>query len=221
MNQADYIEFHPDNDERSRIITEDIFNEFEQELYKVMEGYCFVSADIHTTGEIESIKVNRYPDNKLLIAYFPLSNSLKIFQGWGGSGGTLKSVKYLIYKYLVNEKNTRLTKDDPKNLEKMVYHPDSSISTLSAQLVNDRIVEEMVRIENQILEEAVEDQRNRQGSEFKKILAEFKHLKPEEQNYLIYSFTDLLKRMHEIQNKEMEEAKNQWEKFKDEQRKND
>lgn len=230
MNQADYIEFHPDNDERARIITEDIFNEFKQELYKVMEGYCFVSADIHTNGEIESIKVNRYPDNKLLIAYFPLSNSLKIFQGWGGNGGTLKSVKYLIYKYLANEKNTRLPEVDPKNLEKMVYHPDSFTSTnLSAQLVNDQLVERLVEIENQMIEEAVEDQRAKQGSKFKQFLIEFKHMKPEEQNSVIYSFTDLLKRMHEIHddsverkyNAKIENAENQWEKFKDERRKND
>ena len=229
MNQADYIEFHPDDDERPRIITEGIFEEFMQELYKVMEGSCVVSTDIHYSGEIESIKINRYPDNKLLIAYFPLINSLKIFQGWGGSGDTYKSVKYLIYKYLVNEKNTRLPEVDPKNLEKMVYHPDSFTSTYSAQLVNDQLVERLVEIENQMIEEAVEDQRTKQGSKFKQFLIEFKHMKPEEQNSVIYSFTDLLKRMREIHddsverkyNAKIENAENQWEKLKDERRKND
>lgn len=152
MNQADYIEFHPHDDERQRIITEDIFDEFMQELYKVVEGCCVISTDIHYSGEIESIKVNRYPDNKLLIAYFPLNNSLKIFQGWSGS--TYESTKHLIYKYLVNEKNTKLPEVDPKNLKKVVYEPNLSISTYLNQSVFDQAAEEVVERENQMLKEA-------------------------------------------------------------------
>lgn len=217
MNQADYIEFHPHDDERQRIITEDIFDEFMQELYKVVEGCCVISTDIHYSGEIESIKVNRYPDNKLLIAYFPLNNSLKIFQGWSGS--TYESTKHLIYKYLVNEKNTKLSEVDPKNLKKVVYEPNLSISTYLNQSVFDQAAEEVVERENQMLKEAVEAQKAKQGSEFNRFIAEFEQMKPEEQNSAIYSFTDLLKRMHEIQSKEIEESENQWLKYKDEQEK--
>lgn len=200
MNQADYIEFHPHDDERQRIITEDIFDEFMQELYKIVEGCCVISTDIHYSGEIESIKVNRYPDNKLLIAYFPLNNSLKIFQG--RSGSAFESVKHLIYKYLVNEKNTRLPEVDPKNLKKLVYEPNLSISTYLTQSVFDQAAEEVVERENQMLKEAVEAQRAKQGSVFNKLLFQFRTMKLKEQNSLIYSLTDLVRRMQEIQLKQ-------------------
>lgn len=200
MMKLDYIEFHPDNDERPRIITEDIFDEFMQELYKIVEGCCVISTDIHYSGEIESIKVNRYPDNKLLIAYFPLSNSLKIFQGW--SGCAFESVKHLIYKYLVNEKNTRLPEVDPKNLKKVVYEPNLSISTYLNQSVFDQVAEEAVERENQMLKETVEAQRAKQGSVFNKLLFQFRTMKLKEQNSLIYSLTDLVRRMQEIQLKQ-------------------
>lgn len=119
---------------------------------------------------------------------------------------------------------------DVKKLSKEVaYHPDSFTSAFSVQLVNDQLVERLVEIENRMIEEAVEDQRTKRGSKFKQFLIEFKHMKPEEQNSVIYSFTDLLKRMHEIHddsverkyNAKIENAENQWEKFKDERRKND
>ena len=48
-------------------------------------------------------------------------------------------------------------------------------------------------------------QRTKQGSKFNKFLLEFKHMKPNEQNSLIYSFTELLKRMHKIQEKQAKE----------------
>lgn len=119
---------------------------------------------------------------------------------------------------------------DVKKLSKEVaYHPDSFTSTFSVQLVNDQLVERLVEIENRMIEEAVEDQRTKQGSKFKQFLIEFKHMKPEEQNSVIYSFTDLLKRIREIHddsiageyNEKINSLENQWESYKDEQRRSD
>ncbi len=115
----------------------------------------------------------------------------------------------------------RIYKISEDKLKEIAYYPDLSSPTSYVQSVNEQLVEEMVKRENQMLKEIIEEQRIKQHSEFNKFLTEFEQMEPEEQNSAIYSFTDLLKRMHEIQNKEMEEAKNQWEKFKDEQRKND
>ena len=111
----------------------------------------------------------------------------------------------------------------------MTYHPDSFTSTYSVELVNDQLVERLVEIENRMIEEAVEDQRTKQGSKFKQFLIEFKHMKPEEQNSVIYSFTDLLKRINEIHddsiageyNEKINSLENQWESYKDEQRRSD
>lgn len=50
-----------------------------------------------------------------------------------------------------------------------------------------------------MLKEAVEKQRAMQGSEFNYLLSRFRDMKPKEQNSLIYSFNDLVRRMQRIQ----------------------
>ncbi len=94
--------------------------------------------------------------------------------------------------------------DYSESYKKFTYNYGLSASTIYNKSVVDHIVEKLVEIENQMLEKAIEEQRTKQGSEFNKILAEFKYMKLDEQNCVIYSFTDLLKRMNEIKNEEME-----------------
>lgn len=113
----------------------------------------------------------------------------------------------------------RIYKISEDKLKEIAYHPDLSSPISYVQSVNEQLVEEMVKRENQMLKEAIEEQRAKQGNEFNRFIAEFEQMKPEEQNSVIYSFTDLLKRMHEIQSKEIEESENQWLKYKDEQEK--
>lgn len=121
----------------------------------------------------------------------------------------------------------KIFKIDKDALKKVVYHPDLSSANSYVNSVNEQLVEEMVERENRMLEEAIEYQRAKKGNRFKKFLAEFKHMKPEEQNTVIYSFTDLLKRMHEIHddsvageyNEKMRNLENQWWKYKEESKK--
>lgn len=228
MNQ-DYVRIHPYGDSKPRIITPDLLKDFKN-------GLCEIMKDQHFEFNVEYDEFFRVktvgmclPGRSSLFVYRPSDNCLKYVKcrrQW--SKHTYDKIRDLITKDLSNEENTQLHELNSKNLKKVVYHPDLSASTYLRQSVADQIAEKMTRIENRMLEEAVEDQRTKQGSEFKRFLAEFKHMKPEEQNTVIYSFTDLLKRMHEIHddsverkyNVKIENAENQWEKFKDEQRKN-
>lgn len=229
MNQ-DYVRIHPYGDSKPRIITPEILKDFKN-------GLCEVMKDQHFEFNVEYDEFHRVksvgmclPGRSSLFVYRASDNCLKYVKSrrqWPKR--TYDKIHTLISEDLSNEMNTHLFEVDPKNLGKVTYHPDSFTSTYSAQLVNDQLVERLVEIENQMIEEAVEDQRTKQGSKFKQFLIEFKHMKPEEQNSVIYSFTDLLKRIYEIHddsverkyNAKIENAENQWEKFKDERRKND
>lgn len=229
MNQ-DYVRIHPYGDSKPRIITPEILKDFKN-------GLCEVMKDRHFEFNVEYDEFHRVksvgmclPGRSSLFVYRASDNCLKYVKSrrqWPKR--TYDKIHDLIAEDLSNERNTQLLEVDPKNLKKVIYHPDSFTPTYSVQLVNDQLVERLVEIENRMIEEAVEDQRTKQGSKFKQFLIEFKHMKPEEQNSVIYSFTDLLKRMHEIHddsverkyNAKIENAENQWEKFKDERRKND
>lgn len=121
----------------------------------------------------------------------------------------------------------KIFKIDKDALKKVVYHPDLSSSTSYVNSINEQLVAEMIKRENRMIKEAIDYQRIKQGSEFKRFLAEFKYMKTEEQNTVIYSFTDLLKRMHEIHddsvageyNEKMRNLENQWWKYKEESKK--
>lgn len=229
MNQ-DYVRIHPYGDRKPRIITPEILKDFKN-------GLCEVMKDQHFEFNVEYDEFHRVksvgmclPGRSSLFVYRASDNCLKYVKSrrqWPKR--TYDKIHDLIAEDLSNERNTQLLEVDPKNLKKVTYHPDLFTSTYSVQLVNDQLVERLVEIENRMIEEAVEDQRTRQRNEFKKFLTEFKHMKLDEQNCVIYSFTDLLKRMREIHddsverkyNAKIENAESQGEKFKDERRKND
>ena len=198
MNQ-DYVRIHPYGDSKPRIITPEILKDFKN-------GLCEVMKDQHFEFNVEYDQFRRVksvgmclPGRSSLFVYRASDNCLKYVKSrrqWPKH--TYEKIRDLITKDLSNEENTQLHELNSKNLKKVVYHPDLSASTYLSQSVADQIAEKMTRIENRMLVVAVEDERTKEGSEFKRFLTEFKHMKPEEQNTVIYSFTDLLKRMHEI-----------------------
>lgn len=220
MNQ-DYVRIHPYGDSKPRIITPEILKDFKNGLCEVMKDQHFeFNVEYDEYHNIKSVGMC-LPGRSSLFVYRASDNCLKYVKSrrqWPKR--TYDKIQTLIANDLSNERNTHLFEVDPKEV---TYHPDSFTSTFSVQLVNDQLVERLVEIENRMIEEAVEDQRTKQGSKFKKLLIEFKHMKPEEQNSVIYSFTDLLKRMHEIHddsvageyNEKMRNLENQWWKYKE------
>lgn len=204
--KQDYVRIHPYGDSKPRIITPDLLKDFKNRLCEIMK-------DQHFEFNVEYDEVHRVksvgmclPGRSSLFVYRASDNCLKYVKSrrqWPKQ--TYDKIHDLIAEDLSNERNTHLFEVDPKDLEKVTYHPDSFTSTYSVQLVNDQLVERLVEIENRMIEEAVEDQRTKQGSKFNKFLLEFKHMKPNEQNSLIYSFTELLKRMYKIQEKQAKE----------------
>lgn len=198
--KQDYVRIHPYGDSKPRIITPDLLKDFKNGLCEIMKDQHFeFNVEYDEYRNIKSVGMC-LPGRSSLFVYRASDNCLKYVKSrrqWPKQ--TYDKIQTLIANDLSNERNTHLFEVDPKNLKKVTYHPDSFTSTYSIQLVNDQLVERLVEIENQMIEKAVEDQRTKQGSKFKQFLIEFKHMKPKEQNSLIYSFNDLVRRMQRIQ----------------------
>lgn len=207
--KQDYVRIHPYGDSKPRIITPDLLKDFKNGLCEIMKDQHFeFNVEYDEYRFIKSVGMS-LPGRSSLFVYRASDNCLKYVKSrrqWPKR--TYDKIQTLIANDLSNERNTHLFEVDPKDLGKVTYHPDSFTSTFSVQIVNDQLVERLVEIENRMIEEAVEDQRTKQGSKFKQFLIEFKHMKPKEQNSLIYSFNDLVRRMQRIQYEQESKRKN-------------
>lgn len=198
--KQDYVRIHPYGDSKPRIITPDLLKDFKNRLCEIMKDQHFeFNVEYDEYRFIKSVGMC-LPGRSSLFVYRASDNCLKYVKSrrqWPKR--TYDKIHDLIAEDLSNERNTQLLEVGPKSLKKLVYEPNLSISTYLNQSVFDQAAEEVVEVENQMLKEAVEKQRAMQGSEFNYLLSRFRDMKPKEQNSLIYSFNDLVRRMQRIQ----------------------
>ena len=106
MDLADYFEFHPYGDKRTRIISDNVLNKFKDELYKIMGSYDFEFSVLYGKFAIvESIEMAPLFESPLFI-YYPVDNTLKLINDrrkWPRK--SFDRINTLIVKELVNEEN--------------------------------------------------------------------------------------------------------------------
>lgn len=101
----DYLGFHPNDDQRERILTDDVLHRFNAVLTNIFGLQINFSVEYDYDWTVDRVSAG-FEEEKPLFRYYPLNNYLELLnsqRAWPKEA--FEKTKNAIMEYLVNEEN--------------------------------------------------------------------------------------------------------------------